>query len=83
MFVAYATAGFPEPHDTVDVLLALQEGGADIIELGKRQPSWALQTVGFILKNLLLYIIGVPFSDPIADGPTIQAAGHVCFCIWG
>ncbi|KAI8817247.1 tryptophan synthase beta subunit-like PLP-dependent enzyme [Fimicolochytrium jonesii] len=48
VFVAYVTAGYPEPSDTVDVLLALQEGGADIIELG------------------------VPFSDPIADGPTIQ-----------
>ncbi|TPX41361.1 tryptophan synthase [Synchytrium endobioticum] len=52
VFVAFVTAGFPEPDDTVEVLLALQEGGADIIELG------------------------VPFSDPIADGPTIQAAGH-------
>ncbi|TPX62933.1 tryptophan synthase [Powellomyces hirtus] len=47
-FVTYVTAGFPDVDDTVDVLLALQEGGADIIELG------------------------VPFSDPIADGPTIQ-----------
>ncbi|KAI8853027.1 tryptophan synthase alpha chain-domain-containing protein [Chytridium lagenaria] len=48
VFVAYVTAGFPSPADTVDVLLSLQKGGADIIELG------------------------VPFSDPIADGPTIQ-----------
>ncbi|KAI8591479.1 tryptophan synthase beta subunit-like PLP-dependent enzyme [Geranomyces variabilis] len=47
-FVTYVTAGYPETTDTVDILLALQEGGADIIELG------------------------VPFSDPIADGPTIQ-----------
>ncbi|TPX34496.1 tryptophan synthase [Synchytrium microbalum] len=51
-FVAFVTAGFPEAEDTVDVLLALQQGGADIIELG------------------------VPFSDPIADGPTIQDSGH-------
>ncbi|KAH6576488.1 hypothetical protein BASA50_006773 [Batrachochytrium salamandrivorans] len=47
-FVAYTTAGFPEKEDTVDILLGLEAGGADIIELG------------------------VPFSDPIADGPTIQ-----------
>ena len=49
-FVAYMTAGFPAKSDTVELLLGLQEGGADIIELG------------------------VPFSDPQADGPTIQAA---------
>ncbi|KAJ3209303.1 tryptophan synthetase [Dinochytrium kinnereticum] len=48
VFVTYVTAGFPHPNDTVDVLLSLEKGGADIIELG------------------------VPFSDPIADGPTIQ-----------
>lgn len=48
MFVAYITAGFPSPADTVPALLALQAGGADVIELG------------------------IPFSDPIADGPTIQ-----------
>ncbi|KAJ3032532.1 tryptophan synthetase [Rhizophlyctis rosea] len=53
VFVAYVTAGYPEPEDTVDVLLALQKGGADIIELG------------------------VPFSDPMADGPTIQESSFV------
>lgn len=53
VFVAYVTAGYPEATDTVDVLLALQEGGADIIELG------------------------VPFSDPMADGPTIQESSFV------
>lgn len=47
-FVAYLTAGFPSPADTVPLLLALQRGGADIIELG------------------------IPFSDPLADGPVIQ-----------
>ncbi len=46
----YFTAGFPELEDTTRILLALQESGADIIE------------------------IGMPFSDPIADGPTIQAS---------
>jgi tryptophan synthase alpha chain len=44
----YYTAGFPNPEDTIPVLEALQESGADIVE------------------------IGMPFSDPIADGPTIQ-----------
>ncbi len=44
----YCTAGFPQLEDTAAVMLALQENGADIIELG------------------------VPYSDPIADGPVIQ-----------
>jgi tryptophan synthase alpha chain len=48
--VAYVTAGDPTPEATDDILLALVEGGADIIELG------------------------MPFSDPTADGPTIQRA---------
>lgn len=48
--VAYVTAGFPRLGDTVDILLGLENGGADIIELG------------------------IPFTDPIADGPTIQRA---------
>ncbi|KAI9105920.1 tryptophan synthase beta subunit-like PLP-dependent enzyme [Phlyctochytrium arcticum] len=52
-FVSYVTAGYPETTDTVNVLLALQEGGADIIELG------------------------IPFSDPMADGPTIQESSFV------
>jgi len=47
-FIPYLTAGFPQLDSTVDLLLALQRGGADIIELG------------------------MPFSDPLADGPTIQ-----------
>ncbi|KAK0705480.1 tryptophan synthase [Lasiosphaeris hirsuta] len=48
--ITYVTAGFPLPQDTPDVLLAMERGGADVIELG------------------------VPFTDPIADGPTIQTA---------
>ncbi|CEL00591.1 Putative Bifunctional tryptophan synthase TRPB [Aspergillus calidoustus] len=48
--VAYVTAGFPTIEESVDVLIGLENGGADIIELG------------------------VPFTDPIADGPTIQTA---------
>jgi len=48
--VAYLTAGDPTPERTPDLVLALERGGADVLELG------------------------VPFSDPIADGPVIQAA---------
>lgn len=44
----YFTAGFPQAEDTLPVIRALQENGADMIE------------------------IGLPFSDPLADGPTIQ-----------
>ncbi len=50
--IPYVTAGDPYPDATVDIMLALAEGGADIIELG------------------------VPFSDPMADGPVIQKAAE-------
>ncbi|KAI8066619.1 tryptophan synthase beta subunit-like PLP-dependent enzyme [Gongronella butleri] len=49
-FVTFVTAGFPTPSASVDILLALQKGGADVIELG------------------------IPFTDPLADGPAIQFA---------
>ncbi|WFD35493.1 tryptophan synthase [Malassezia cuniculi] len=52
-FVTFVTAGFPERNDTVDIMLGLQAGGADVIE------------------------VGVPFSDPQADGPVIQASNAV------
>jgi len=48
--VTYTTAGFPTIAQTPDILLAMEAGGADVIELGN------------------------PFTDPIADGPTIQTA---------
>ncbi|MGC8793852.1 MAG: tryptophan synthase subunit alpha [Bryobacteraceae bacterium] len=48
--IAYLTAGDPSLDRTVSLIQALEEGGADLIELG------------------------VPFSDPIADGPVIQRA---------
>jgi tryptophan synthase alpha chain len=51
-FIAYLTAGDPGPAATVPLVLALERGGADLIELG------------------------VPFSDPIADGPVIQRASE-------
>ena len=44
----YFTAGFPELNSTVPILKALEEGGADFVE------------------------IGMPYSDPLADGPVIQ-----------
>ncbi|CAO3697729.1 unnamed protein product [Rhizopus stolonifer] len=33
-FVAFTTAGYPSSDDTIEILLALERGGADIIELG-------------------------------------------------
>lgn len=48
--VLFVTAGDPGIEDLPAILEALQEGGADLIE------------------------IGLPFSDPIADGPVIQAS---------
>ena len=44
----YCTAGYPKLNSTIEVMEALQQSGADIIELG------------------------IPYSDPIADGPVIQ-----------
>ena len=49
-FVAYVSAGDPDLERSLEILVALAEAGADIIELG------------------------VPFSDPLADGIVNQAA---------
>jgi tryptophan synthase alpha chain len=46
----YCTAGFPHLDSTLDVMQALQDSGADLIELG------------------------MPYSDPLADGPVIQSS---------
>lgn len=46
----YVMTGYPEPESAPEIALALERGGADLIE------------------------IGMPFSDPLADGPTIQRA---------
>ncbi len=51
-FIPYITAGDPDLGTTEDLLVALADAGADIIELG------------------------VPFSDPMADGPVIQRASE-------
>ena len=50
--IAYIAAGDPNPDITIDLMHAMVESGADIIELG------------------------VPFSDPMADGPVIQKASE-------
>jgi tryptophan synthase alpha chain len=50
VFIPYLTPGDPSPSHTAELVLALERGGAGLVELG------------------------VPFSDPIADGPVIQRA---------
>jgi tryptophan synthase alpha chain len=50
-FITFLMAGDPDPATSLDIIKALPEAGADIIE------------------------IGMPFTDPMADGPAIQAAG--------
>jgi tryptophan synthase alpha chain len=50
--VTYTMAGDPDPATSQEILTALIESGADVIELG------------------------MPFSDPMADGPAIQMAGQ-------
>lgn len=49
----YFTAGYPQLNSTIEVMNALQNNGADIIELG------------------------MPYSDPLADGPVIQQSSSV------
>jgi tryptophan synthase alpha chain len=48
--VPYITAGHPDLATTFEIVLALADAGATVVELG------------------------VPFSDPMADGPVIQRA---------
>ena len=50
--IPYVTTGDPFADATPQIMQALADGGADIIELG------------------------VPFSDPMADGPVIQQASE-------
>ena len=51
--VPYVTPEYPLRDATVPVLKALDDAGADMIE------------------------VGIPYSDPIADGPTIQLSSEV------
>lgn len=49
-FIGFLTAGDPSIEKSLEYILAMEEAGADMIE------------------------IGIPFSDPIAEGPVIQDA---------
>jgi len=49
----YCTAGYPRLDSTLKIMKALEENGADMIELG------------------------MPYSDPLADGPVIQASSTI------
>ncbi|MCM1497478.1 MAG: tryptophan synthase subunit alpha [Clostridium sp.] len=50
VFIPFITGGDPDIETSYELILAMAESGADIIE------------------------IGIPFSDPIAEGPVIQEA---------
>jgi tryptophan synthase alpha chain len=47
----YCTAGYPTLDSTLPIIAALEQNGADLVE------------------------IGMPYSDPLADGPVIQESG--------
>ena len=49
----YCTAGYPQLDSTLKIIKALQDNGADMIELG------------------------MPYSDPLADGPVIQHSSTI------
>ncbi|MBR5349107.1 MAG: tryptophan synthase subunit alpha [Lachnospiraceae bacterium] len=49
-FIPFVTCGDPDLETTANIVRAMEEAGADLIELG------------------------IPFSDPTAEGPVIQAA---------
>lgn len=51
--VGYLTCGYPTLEETAPLMVALQDGGSDVIELG------------------------VPFTDPMADGATIQYCNEI------
>ncbi|MCH3882835.1 MULTISPECIES: tryptophan synthase subunit alpha [Tenacibaculum] len=49
----YFTSGYPNLHDTTQVISQLEKSGVDFIE------------------------VGLPYSDPLADGPTIQDSSQI------
>lgn len=49
-FIPFITCGDPDLETTAEIVKAMSENGADLIELG------------------------IPFSDPTAEGPVIQEA---------
>ncbi len=49
----YFSAGYPQLDATGQIMIALQKGDADMVE------------------------VGIPFSDPVADGPTIQDSNKI------
>src|SRR3989442_14479781 len=53
VLIPYIMCGYPSAERSIKLVLAVAQGGADIIELG------------------------MPFSDPLADGATIQHPGQV------
>src|SRR5258708_5292135 len=53
VLIPYFMCGYPSAEQSIELVLAAIQGGADIIELG------------------------MPFSDPLADGATIQHAGQI------
>ena len=53
VLIPYFMCGYPTAAQSIEIILAAAQGGADVIELG------------------------MPFSDPLADGATVQHAGHI------
>jgi len=51
--VPFVTTGYPDLDATQEIVHAVVEAGAAVVELG------------------------VPFSDPLADGPTVQRSSHL------
>ncbi len=52
-FMPFVTGGFPDLDTSLELLMALDRAGADLIE------------------------VGIPFSDPLADGPVIQHSSQL------
>lgn len=64
--IPYVTAGYPTSEETVEIMLGMEAGGA-----GKRLRKLITDSCS---ASPDLIELGLPFTDPIADGPTIQKA---------